>query len=162
MVKENGFYTDVIPALQQLQIDLKVPDEKQLDIFVKCFGARLSLDSSKREADADALLVLENLKFLGFESEDRQTGFTTACAMLILEKLAQFHALGIAFRFSRPEVFDKTICPFLEKINLDDNDVPESISQVSELLLAKANRVQKFKILLVSEHLQSLGSNREF
>ena len=127
--KENGFYTEIIPALQRFQMNFNVTEEEQLDVFVRCFGARHSLDPKKREADGDALLLLENIKFLGFKIGDRKTGFSAKASMQILAKLAQFHALGIAFRLLRPQDFGKEIRPFLQTINFYEFDM--SISRVS-------------------------------
>lgn len=43
-VKENGMYHIVCPILKQLQIDANI---NETDLFVKCYGSRLSLNSGK-------------------------------------------------------------------------------------------------------------------
>lgn len=46
-VKENAFYTEIVPALFQFQRECGVNDDDLIDIFIQCYGARLSLDTSK-------------------------------------------------------------------------------------------------------------------
>lgn len=46
-VKENSFYTEVVPALYQLQRECDINEDSLIDVFIQCYGARLSLGSSK-------------------------------------------------------------------------------------------------------------------
>lgn len=43
-LKENSFYTQVIPELIQLQYECGLASNDMIDIFIQCYGARLSLD----------------------------------------------------------------------------------------------------------------------
>lgn len=43
-IKENSFYTKVIPELIQLQYECGFDSNDMIDVFIRCYGARLSLD----------------------------------------------------------------------------------------------------------------------
>lgn len=111
--KEVNAYIKAIPALIKLQREYNVPEEKILDIFPKCYGARLSLDKNKDKVDEDAALIFENLKVQGYGSGDRFKGFDLAHAKLCVQDLAKLHALPIALRKLKPAVFESEIRPCL-------------------------------------------------
>lgn len=48
-VKENAFYTEIVPALFQLQRECGINEDSIIDVFIRCFGARLSIGSSKNK-----------------------------------------------------------------------------------------------------------------
>lgn len=45
-VKENAFYTEIIPAFYQLQRQCGVLNDDFIDMFIHCYGARLSANPS--------------------------------------------------------------------------------------------------------------------
>lgn len=45
-IKENAFYTEIIPAFYQLQRQCGVQSDDFVDMFIHCYGARLSADPS--------------------------------------------------------------------------------------------------------------------
>lgn len=45
-VKENSFYTEIIPAFFQLQRESGISKNDFIDVFIHCYGARTSLDPS--------------------------------------------------------------------------------------------------------------------
>lgn len=47
-VKENSFYTEIIPALCQFQHELNILDNTFFDMFIQCYGARLSLENTSK------------------------------------------------------------------------------------------------------------------
>lgn len=47
-IKENGFYLEIIPSLLQLQRERGLGDNELIDIFIHCYGARLSQNPGKR------------------------------------------------------------------------------------------------------------------
>lgn len=93
--KEAHFYTEIIPIIEQFEQNANVPQDERIDMFIRCFGCRTSLDPSKylktfrkfvdsmnrwiisdsKSADSDAVLLLENVKSLNFHNIDRHTGF---------------------------------------------------------------------------------------
>ncbi|RZC41324.1 EcKinase and/or DUF1679 domain containing protein [Asbolus verrucosus] len=114
--KEVIAYTETIPALNQLQREYKVPDEKLFEnLFPKCYGARVCLDENKNEVDEDGVLLFENLKILGYKTEDRLVGFDLDAAKLIIRDLARFHAVPIALKLLKPVVFKEKVMPCLQK-----------------------------------------------
>lgn len=48
-VKENAFYMTIVPALFQFQRECGINENNLIDIFIQCYGARNSLDTSKNE-----------------------------------------------------------------------------------------------------------------
>lgn len=46
-LKEAHFYSDVIPAIEQFERDANVPEAERVNAFIRFFGCRLSLDTSK-------------------------------------------------------------------------------------------------------------------
>lgn len=46
-VKENAFYTEIVPALFQFQRECGINSNDLIDIFIQCYAARLSHDTSK-------------------------------------------------------------------------------------------------------------------
>jgi len=107
--KEIDAYTKTIPALIKFQREHNVPENKILDIFPKCYGARMSI---KEEAvDDDAVLIFENLKVQGYETGDRFVGFDLEHAEMIVKDLAKFHAVPIAMRVLNPNDFKEYVGP---------------------------------------------------
>lgn len=47
-VKENSFYTEIVPALFQLQRECGINENELIDVFIQCYGARISIGSSKK------------------------------------------------------------------------------------------------------------------
>lgn len=43
-IKENAYYSKLIPAMKKIQDEHNIPESKQINIFVKCIGCRHSLD----------------------------------------------------------------------------------------------------------------------
>lgn len=97
---------------------------------------------------------MENIKVKKFNIGDRANGFNKNDTEAILEvsicdcankftisksnffsivqKMAKFHALPIAMRLLKPEIFDEKIRPFLQRINLYEGvDKNGEICQVS-------------------------------
>jgi len=107
--KEIDAYMVTIPALVQFQREYKVPEDKLLDIFPKCYGARVSLNCE--EVDEDAVLIFENLKVQGYDTGDRFVGFDYEHALMIVKDLAKFHAVPIAMRIISPNDFKEKIGP---------------------------------------------------
>ena len=63
---EINFYSEIIPAMQKFQEMVKMPENEQIDVFLQYFGSRMSLNPHAKEADVDAILLLENAKSQNF------------------------------------------------------------------------------------------------
>lgn len=107
--KEVLAYIDTVPALKQLQKEHNVPKSRLLDIFPKCYGARIALDENGNAVDDDAAIVFENLKIQGYLMEDRLKGFDLPHAKMIVQDLARFHSVAIALRLLKPKVFEEKV-----------------------------------------------------
>jgi hypothetical protein len=114
--KEVIAYIETIPTLNQLQREYGVPEEKLFEnLFPKCYGARVCLDENKNEVDEDGVLIFENLKVQGYKTEDRLVGFDLDTSRLILKDLARFHAVPIALKLLKPDLFQSKVMPSLMK-----------------------------------------------
>lgn len=110
--KEVFAYKHTIPELVALQKEHGVPEEKLIDkLLPKCFGARLSVDENKNIVDEDAVLIFDNLKLQGFITEDRLKGFDLSATRVILRDLARYHAVPIALKLLKPQVFKEKVLP---------------------------------------------------
>lgn len=47
-VKENSFYTEIVPALFQMQREFGTNESKLIDVFIQCYGARITIGGSKK------------------------------------------------------------------------------------------------------------------
>ncbi|XP_060526353.1 uncharacterized protein LOC132701989 [Cylas formicarius] len=110
--KEVFAYTEMIPALVQLQKEHGVPESLYQDrLFPRCYGARLNLDENKNDVNEDAVLLFENLKVQGYFTEDRLVGFDEHATRVILKDLARFHAVPIALKLLKPAEFEEKVRP---------------------------------------------------
>lgn len=116
--KEIAIYTEAIPTLIKFEEEYK-KTSKFAELFAKSYGARINLNNSDK-VDEDAVLFLENLKIAGFDTGDRLVGFDEEHVYKILEDLARFHAVPIAFKTKKPDEFKKYILPHLKAIKIAD------------------------------------------
>lgn len=114
--KEIQAYVYSNAAIIHFQEDHNIPEEKRIDFFPKCYGARYNL-TGKDEIDMDATILLENLKILGYFVEDRMKGFDLLSAELVLKNLARLQATVIAMRLLNPKEYNTNILPALNTVN---------------------------------------------
>jgi thiamine kinase-like enzyme len=145
-VKECGIYNSVAPALINLQKERGVPESALLNLFCKCYASRFSLDPGSEVVDADALMVFENLTYSGFITGDRRAGFKEKDTLFILENLAKVHATTVVLKLSKPEVFQKEVRPYLNKIDVDAG-LPEE--------------AQEKYLLLIEQDLEKINEDRD-
>ncbi len=69
-----NFYRQLVPALEALQAELRVPDAERLRCFPQLCGARLRGAEDTTVVDVEAILVLEDLCAAGYRSGDRNRG----------------------------------------------------------------------------------------
>ncbi|KAJ8873287.1 hypothetical protein PR048_026921 [Dryococelus australis] len=106
--KETDLYLLVSPAYERIQRENNVPEDKYLDVFPKCYGAKTSSKGKDAPVDETAVILLENLKVQGFECGDRFTGLDLAHCKLVVDKMARFHATAVAIKIKKPEEFRTT------------------------------------------------------
>lgn len=108
---EIAMYNVIAPLLRSFQRENGV--DEVIDCFPEFYGARINLRKDNDIVDEDAVLILENLNFKGYQSVDRHVGFDLKTTQLILRDLAAFHAIPLAIKLKKPDVFDKKIKPYL-------------------------------------------------
>ncbi|XP_058814264.1 uncharacterized protein LOC131678265 [Topomyia yanbarensis] len=118
-VKEAAVYSQIVPTMVELQREVGFPEAEIIDVFCRCYNTRASLDPSCRKVDADGVMLLENLKLAGYITEDRRRGFSREQAEFVLMKLSLFHAIPIALRYLKPDVFKTNLQKFLIKFDID-------------------------------------------
>lgn len=74
-MNELHFYTDIIQAIEQFEVDVNMPENEKINAFARYYGSRLSLNSNVKSADADAILLMKNIKSLNFTSPNRWNRF---------------------------------------------------------------------------------------
>ncbi|KAJ9589468.1 hypothetical protein L9F63_017329 [Diploptera punctata] len=125
--KEVRAYTLVAPEFHKLQKEKGIPENEMLDVFPKYYGSRSNKqDDINMEADDSAVLLMENLKSSGYEVGDRRKGFNLEHMELVLSKLAKFHALGVALKLLKPQVFRDNILKTCEKFDIGNPDDDDS------------------------------------
>ncbi|XP_035904869.1 uncharacterized protein LOC118508984 [Anopheles stephensi] len=133
-VKEAAVYLKIVPTLLALQREQGYDGEDELiDVFCRCYNARVSLDPSVEKVDQDGVMLFENLKLAGYVTADRRQGFNRVLARYVLQKLALFHAIPIALRYLKPEVFEAGIHKYLVKIDIDAGLSPETLRQMMDV-----------------------------
>ncbi|GLV41214.1 uncharacterized protein CBL_04738 [Carabus blaptoides fortunei] len=114
--KETDAYIHACPAIGKFETEFQIPELKRLDVFAKCYGARMAL-TNNNNVDNDAVIILDNLKTQGYLVEDRMKGFDLETSKIILKDLARLHATIVAMRKLKAEVFNEEVLPCLETIN---------------------------------------------
>ncbi|XP_054744206.1 uncharacterized protein LOC129248610 isoform X1 [Anastrepha obliqua] len=142
-VTENKVYQTVVPEIHRLQIEAGMPEDKLYDGVPRYYGSRISLDANATKVDRDAVLVQENLQTSGYKAGNRQKMFDFAHAKLVMECMAQYHALPIALRLKKPDIFAKHIRPYFNRFNMNislgDEMRDEMRREVSEDLQLATN-----------------------
>ncbi|XP_018569887.1 uncharacterized protein LOC108909900 [Anoplophora glabripennis] len=130
---EIGMYNVIAPTLRDFQRENGVNDV--INCFPEFYGARINLGEENGDVDENAVLLLENLNFKGYQVVDRFVGFDLETAQLILKDLAAFHAIPLALKLKKPEVFDKKIRPYLARFRpFDMPDEKEHNSMFIQIL----------------------------
>ncbi|PSN39071.1 hypothetical protein C0J52_07366 [Blattella germanica] len=140
--KEINCYTILKEEFEKLQKERGISKDKFLDIFPKCYGARTTLAKEIGPiADKNGVLLLENLKESNYCLGNRRLGLDLNHTKLAVSQLARFHAISIAIKLIKPQVFEQTILkairPFhygLTKKEMEDNNksLLESVMTIPE------------------------------
>lgn len=109
--KEAALYSTISSTLHAFEAENNL---SVWTMFPKYYGSRLSLDQTAEFGDKDAVLFLENLKLLGYETADRMLGFDLEASKLLVKCLARFHALPLALKLKKPKEFEEKVKKYLE------------------------------------------------
>ncbi|KAJ3658379.1 hypothetical protein Zmor_010119 [Zophobas morio] len=138
---EVAFYKNIVPLLQNFQREHGV--ENVIDFFPEYYGSRLNLIGDEK-VDLDAALVLENLKIKNYITMERTEGLGLDVAKLIIKDLAYFHAVPLALRLQKPDVFDKEIKPYLSTwLPLEDGH--SNMKAQLDIIINQVEEVSKFR-----------------
>jgi thiamine kinase-like enzyme len=129
---EIAFYKKIVPLLQDFQRQHGV--KEVIDFVPKYYGSRLNLKGDEGKVDQDAVLLLENLKVANYDTLDRTRGFDLDAAKLIITDLARFHAVPLALKLQKPDVFEREIKPFLMLWTPKERQRSELNKHVSRLI----------------------------
>lgn len=124
-VTENAVYKFLSPELDKLQLQAGIPPNKLFDGFPRYYGSRISLDASATKVDRDAVLVQENATTRGYQPGNRHKAYDLGQTVLILHYLARYHALPLALRLKKPQVYDELVRPYFLKFDMNTNIAPE-------------------------------------
>lgn len=131
---ENAIYEVLAPELIALQEEAGIPDNMQFDGFAKYFGSRISLTPSSKIVDKDAILILDDLRDENYVPGQRLRPFDLSHTHLSLRYMAQFHALTIALRVKKPDVFQKKVRPFFDKFDWHAAEPEAKATMIAETL----------------------------
>lgn len=126
--KEVRAYKLVSPEFERLQKEKNIPDTERLEVFPKFYGARTNWQGDENsDADESAVLLLENLKVSGYRTRDRRKGLNLKHVEAVLTQLARFHALSVALKLLKPQVFRDTVLKACEQFDTSivkaENDI---------------------------------------
>ncbi|XP_043251019.1 uncharacterized protein LOC122396558 [Colletes gigas] len=113
--KELLFYSKMAKEFTNLQLESGVREEALSIITPNYFGGRLGIRDPEN-FDEQALIILENLKCSGYSTEDRILGLDKKHAEFALEELAKLHALTIALKIKKPQLFQKMALEVLVEV----------------------------------------------
>ncbi|XP_014221291.2 uncharacterized protein LOC106648725 [Trichogramma pretiosum] len=117
--KEVFAYEQIIPAYRQLEREAGVAESDLIDIAPTYYGSRMSLDPSQTDlVDDDSLLLVENLCTRGYYNCNKAEGTDKEHAVKALTELARFHAIGIAMKQKKPDLF-REIVEYSRKAGID-------------------------------------------
>ncbi|KAH8282181.1 hypothetical protein KR054_006038 [Drosophila jambulina] len=134
-ITENAVYQYLSPELDKLQLEAGVLPADLFDGFPRYYGSRISLNPEATKVDRDAVLLQENVTVRGYQPGNRHKAYDLAHTVLILNYLARYHALPIALRLKKPQVYEKYVRPFFLKFNMNTNISPEEKKLMNEELL---------------------------
>ncbi|XP_012287088.1 uncharacterized protein LOC105703339 isoform X2 [Orussus abietinus] len=152
--KEIYLYRTLVPALIELQLENGLPKDKVVPLVPQFYGGRMGL-SNRETFDTQAALILENLVTSGYSTEERISGMDKAHLEFAVKRLAEMHALPIALKLKKPEVFKTAIAPAFVPPSNDTaakcisgmiSNVHEDLRNMEEAkpLIGKIDRTLKF------------------
>lgn len=122
--KENSLYEDIAKIMRTFEQEHGLP--VLTDFFAQYYGSRISLDPRSDIVDDDAVLLLENLKTVGYSTSECMVGFDLQTATVLVNNLAIFHAVPLAIKIKKPDFFKVKILPNLRS-EVSFSETPDEI-----------------------------------
>ncbi|XP_060535175.1 uncharacterized protein LOC132707363 [Cylas formicarius] len=129
---EIAFYLELIPAVQLFLEENNILDK--VSYAAQSYGGRISLDPSSEKVDENAIILLQNLKVLGYTTCDRRKGFDLKSTRIILKNLAKFNAYPLALKLKKPKEFETKVKPNLVDYYLTDNFYEFTVRQFAKMI----------------------------
>ncbi|CAL7938758.1 unnamed protein product [Xylocopa violacea] len=104
--KEIHFYDAMAKELVNLQLECGIKEQDLSILVPKYYGGRLGL-KTQEVFDEQAAIVMENIKFTGYDTQDRIHGLDEKHARFAIDQLAKMHALVIALKLKKPQVYQR-------------------------------------------------------
>ncbi|XP_055602305.1 uncharacterized protein LOC129751065 [Uranotaenia lowii] len=99
--KECDYYASLLPTMCRFQEEKQVPVEARFSAFPECY---LSVYD---EQSKEYMIALEDLRQRRFEMWDKLVPMSYENVKLVMEQLGRFHAVSLALKDQRPEVFEQ-------------------------------------------------------
>ncbi|KAH8412146.1 hypothetical protein KR009_000092 [Drosophila setifemur] len=138
---ENTVYQFLSAELAKLQLQAGILPSKIFDGFPRYYGSRISLDPKATKVDRNAVLVQENLTVRGYRPGNRHKSYDLPHIVLILNYLAQYHALPIALRLKKPQLYEEQVRPFFRKFDMNGNIPPSEQELIDFDILSDIRQV---------------------
>jgi hypothetical protein len=135
--KEINCYTLVKQEYEKLQNENCIPKEKFLDVFPRCYGARTTLSQKIGDkADKYGAILLENLKMANYHLGDRKVGLDLKHVQLAVSQLARFHALSVALKILKPQVFKDTVLKACkpQNVGFDEAELQRNVPKLMNVV----------------------------
>ncbi|KAJ9582749.1 hypothetical protein L9F63_022894 [Diploptera punctata] len=123
---ETKMLKDVLPAMHKL---LREANINFTPFSAKCLYSHCSPSLQ--------VIVLEDLKEFGFEMAERTAGLDQDHCMLVMKKLAQFHAASLALKEKNPELLETFLDP------CSKNMITEFGKYVQQFILGLCDEIEE-------------------
>lgn len=97
-------YDTLLPSIEQFQREKGIALADGFYQFPRCYGTFANAETN------DYLIVMEDLKLIGFEMWNKLDTLDFAHAKLVLRELGKLHAISFALRDQRSDLFDIVKC----------------------------------------------------
>nr|CAD7597482.1 unnamed protein product [Timema genevievae] len=133
---EIDVYTKVSKEFQEIQRENNISKKDYLDLFPRCYGARVSRNEDVGQlADEGAVILLENLTPLGYRCGDRITGVDLEHSEMVASRIAKFHATSIAIKIKKPLTFRNVIMKVCEDKTKPSEDMEIGMNKMKKALI---------------------------
>ncbi|XP_058795304.1 uncharacterized protein LOC131666548 [Phymastichus coffea] len=126
VAKEIFLYEELIPAYQKLY-------RGEFDIVPKFYGGRLAINADVNGIDDSAVILLENIKEVGYVMVDRHEGLDMNHMKIAIPAIAKFHAIGLAIKYKNPEFFAK-IKDYAKPLDMSEEMVGSLVSSMLKMI----------------------------
>lgn len=143
--KEIHFYNSMAKEFVNLQLECGIKEQDLSILVPKYYGGRLGLKSPE-VFDEHAAIAMENIKFTGYDTEDRIYGLDEKHARVAIDQLAKLHALVVAFKLKKPQLYQKMAEIVLAKLGNETTE--KCVGEMIRKVHADIKEMDEFKLLV--------------